>query len=219
MNKNCKVVLLPTKDLNGLWSYKGRRLYYNQANFNDETETGYFHMYVLSEKADEKCKFYLDGDLVRPNVVPDKDYWKVRSYPEIIATTDKKLQKEGIASIDDDFIEWYCNNPVEEVLVVHGESAPTMYYGGIDSRGDYKYYCPKCHSGGSYMGIINEGDIPHCRKEECKDINLKLSSNGSIIISTEETWDDVLKKANMNSNYHKSWTDWLKENYEVPKKK
>lgn len=117
MNKNCKVVLLPTKDLNGLWSYKGRRLYYNQANFNDETETGYFHMYVLSEKADEKCKFYLDGDLVRPNVVPDKDYWKVRSYPEIIATTNKELQKEGIASIDDDFIEWYCDNPVEEVEV------------------------------------------------------------------------------------------------------
>lgn len=50
MNKKCKVILLQTEDLNGLWSYKGgRRLHFNQANFNDEDETQYFHLYILSD--------------------------------------------------------------------------------------------------------------------------------------------------------------------------
>lgn len=37
------------------------------------------------------------------------------------------------------------------------ESTPVvMEYHGVDSRGDYKYYCPICGEGGSFMGIIKE---------------------------------------------------------------
>lgn len=36
---------------------------------------------------------------------------------KIIATTNPDLIKEGIYSIDDEFIKEYCNNPVEEIIV------------------------------------------------------------------------------------------------------
>lgn len=51
-----------------------------------------------------------------------------------------------------------------------------MTYKGVDSRGDYLYYCPKCGWGGSYMGI---GQV-HCYKDECRETTVKLNPHITI---------------------------------------
>jgi hypothetical protein len=53
-------VLVESKEVTNLWSYKGRRLYYDQANFNDEDETIYYQLILISLDPDEKIE---EGDL------------------------------------------------------------------------------------------------------------------------------------------------------------
>lgn len=86
---------------------------------------------------------------------------------KIIATTNPDLIKEGIASIDDEFIKQYCDNPIEEVNVEY------EYKENINER--------------IYGKSIVIGDVTNQREEP------KLSSNGSIIIKPiEETWEEVI---------------------------
>lgn len=195
MNKNCKVILLPTKDLNGLWSYKGKRLHYDQANFNDEDETEYFHLNIFSDEALKQDEYGLfDGGLGRIGIDTYNAFVKYSVTPKkLIATTDKELQKEGVALIDDEFIKEYCNNPVEEVLV--------------------EYYNVKTY----------ELDA-NSREMDSYYSTIKLSSSGSIIIKpAEENWNAVVDKYQTESNRStfmgSSLVSWLKQNYEVPKKK
>lgn len=62
-----------------------------------------------------------------------------------------------------------------------------MTYHGVDSRGDYVYYCPECGKGGSYMGT---GQV-HCyahlpppektyTKEEVRELTSKAFHSGAI---------------------------------------
>lgn len=43
-----KIKLIESEIPTPLWSYKGRKLYFNQANFNDADETIYYDLVVLS---------------------------------------------------------------------------------------------------------------------------------------------------------------------------
>lgn len=49
-------VLVESKERTNLWSYKGRRLYYNQANFNDEDETAYYRAVLVSLDPNDKIE-------------------------------------------------------------------------------------------------------------------------------------------------------------------
>jgi hypothetical protein len=64
--------------------------------------------------------YYLDGNLVRKGVIDDKEYWKVRKdYKKIILTTDEDLIKDGVQVIDDEFLEWFVQNPSCEEVETH----------------------------------------------------------------------------------------------------
>lgn len=54
--KFVRPVLITSKEQTNLWSYKGRRLYYNQANFNDEDETAYYQLVLISLDPNEKIE-------------------------------------------------------------------------------------------------------------------------------------------------------------------
>ncbi len=59
-----------------------------------------------------------------------------------------------------------------------------MTYKGVDSRGDYIYYCPKCGYGGSYMGA---GQV-HCYKDECRPTTIKLNPHITIYSVEEKVY-------------------------------
>lgn len=54
--KLVRPVLVESKERTDLWSYKGRRLYYNQANFNDEDETTYYRVVLVSLDPNDKIE-------------------------------------------------------------------------------------------------------------------------------------------------------------------
>ena len=79
-------------------------LYENTYNINK-------HIYIISDEY-IGLSYYLDGSLVRKGVVDDKDYWEVRKdYKKIILTTDQELIKDGVQSIDEEFLKWVVKNP------------------------------------------------------------------------------------------------------------
>ena len=82
-----------------------------------------------------------------------------------------------------------------------------MEYHSIDSRGDYRYYCPKCKEGGSYMGVINDESVPRCYKTICNKPKVHLEKVmtpiGALILSpivSEEENKELFK-------------NWIKETY------
>lgn len=87
-----KPVLIASKEQTNLWSYKGRRLYYNQANFNDEDETAYYRLVLISLDPNEKIevgdKYYDEhyGLILTATTQSDHNTYH---YKKVIATQDQ----------------------------------------------------------------------------------------------------------------------------------
>lgn len=206
MEKKCKVVLLPTENKTRIHKAKDNRIIcslgnYSKDNFDFDSNQ---HLYILSDDEIKEEDWFYRKEIGFKEISLYKAGIQLKNCKKVIATTNPNLIKEGVASIDDKFVKEYCNNPVEEVLV------------------EYELYNTKPNA------------LPIYGKFDYK---LKLSSNGSIIIKpVEETWDDIeeeflnhlkLKYPESKNNigvhslvdFAQEYRIWLKNNYEVPKKK
>ena len=113
--KKCRPILIETNEKNSLlWSYKGRRLYYNQANFNDLDETIYYQLILISledEKIEVGDSYYNE---LNCTVNTYKSYHNKHNYnsKKVIATQDK-ISPEYI----DKFVEQYNSWEVEDIEI------------------------------------------------------------------------------------------------------
>ncbi len=202
MEKKCKIVLLPTW-ISNIYKSKEGKLYY-WASPDLETSIAQ-HLYIISDDNIKVGDWIYDSyDLIVYQILQFTS--RNPHQKKIIATTDLVLIKEGIASIDDEFIKQYCNNPVEEVLVEYEANMSNNPY-----------------SNSTYEGIKHSIALKLLKESSGLDIKPKLSSNGFIIIKpVEETWDDIFKEVenSFRHDFHISIEvqQRLKENYEVPKK-
>jgi hypothetical protein len=74
------------------------------------------HIYITSDE-EIKLDWYLDTT-VNMLFKNDKIFLNGFGYKKIILTTDPDLIKDGVQAIDDEFLEWFVNNPsCEEVEV------------------------------------------------------------------------------------------------------
>ncbi len=88
-----------------------------------------------------------------------------------------------------------------------------MTYKGVDSRGDYLYYCPKCGHGGSYMGT---GQV-HCYKDECRPTTIKLNPHITIYNVERKTYtfedmDEIRRRAIDFGASSLSLNKWFEQN-------
>lgn len=157
VKRKCQVILLETKKKSSIWSNKGRRLYYNQANFNDVDDEIRYHLYILSSDEIKEGDWYIDDtNTIRQSITSDKEYWSVRKdYKKIIASTNTSLSgifvekelEDGQNFLDkiklpqpsQSFIEKYISeynkgNIITDIMVEYEEYATeTTYTLGIDS--------------------------------------------------------------------------------------
>ena len=114
MEKKCKVVLLPTdkvfnKKLNKqLIIHNGNLQFCQNGQMMREGQPQ--HLYILSDDEIKEGDWCIYNNHFVKYSKPSNSYF----YKKIIATTNPDLIKEGIASIDDNFVKNYCNKPVEE---------------------------------------------------------------------------------------------------------
>jgi hypothetical protein len=110
--------ILPTDKESRLWTNNlKRRLVLDEFPFHHPTNIAK-NIYITS---DEEIK---DGDWMirgneQPTLVTPNFFWDfgVRYY-KIILTTDQDLIKDGVQSIDDEFLEWFVKNPSCEFVEV-----------------------------------------------------------------------------------------------------
>lgn len=142
MNTKAKVILLESKD-GQLWSHKGRKLYYNQANFNDPEDEVRYDIYLITDEKIKEGNWVLTKDTKRPfkitseeaviketslgskKIVATTDELEVeRYYPEF--TVDKSPWIKYKPKPTEEWIEYYVEeynkgNIIEDVLVEYEE--------------------------------------------------------------------------------------------------
>jgi len=84
----------------------------HQIPFKDVNKIGCNrHIYITSEEKDINENDYIitkDGRLVQVSYLLFKD---LEGASKVILTTDQDLIKDGVQSIDDEFLEWFVKNP------------------------------------------------------------------------------------------------------------
>ena len=103
-------------------------------------KTDICHLYITSSEEIKEGDYVFN--LTSKEVYPIFELWEVVSYEKkIILTTDQDLINNGVQAIQDDFLEWFVNNPkCEEVEVKQGFADGTAYgYNFLD----YKIIIPK----------------------------------------------------------------------------
>ena len=127
-----------------LWTDEnGTRLETCELKYSNTRNTQ--HIYITSdEEIKEGDWFYSVRELIEKSII---NYPKGEHFGKVILTTDQDLMKDGVQDIDDEFLEWYVQNPsCEEVKI---ESWQTKGEWDLD----YKIIIPS-------IGInsLNKGD-------------------------------------------------------------
>jgi hypothetical protein len=135
-------------------------------------------------------QWYLDKFLNKPMNSGGAQYGERQNV--IILTTDQDLIKDGVQPIDDDFLEWFVNNPsCESVEVDRDEREVGNHLGGVVIEyGDYKIIIPQ---------------------KEPKDVVLgyKTSIVAQMLDSKEELKQEMSKRVKIN------FESINKERYEI----
>jgi hypothetical protein len=132
--------ILPTDKPSRLFKDNFNTLFFS---INIDQEQNHFkpkHIYITSDEFIEEGDFGLN--LSTKNIVQDDGIKGLDSYfKKIILTTDQSL--DGVQAIDDEFLEWYVQNPSCERVDVEKENI-----------------CARCHS----------NDVDECwSAKECSD--------------------------------------------------
>jgi len=199
MKKKFKLVMLSSEKAD-LWSYKGRRLYYNQANFNDEDSTIYYHLYITSNEKIKEDDWHINA---LGEIAQFIKGTTIRSdYPKIIASTDKALNLPTIPkSYIEYFIEeWNKSNKIEEIE--------------LEMEEDFDLIGNEAISLGVELKLQNNEVVP-VYKLDSPIWNMNISnSNNQIMYSEKEIRKLLLKLSQDICNYGQYLTldQWFEQN-------
>jgi hypothetical protein len=152
----CEVDLKQTmKNLHILPTDKPSRIFYLAGNLHLEmgqliTPKDYQNIYITSDEKFIIDEYVTDGISVMkasPKSVDAQGFIGRRDWRKIILTTDQDLIKDGVQSIDDEFLEWFVKNPTcEEIEIKHEYSSSKCLkcsfienHDKVDTKN-----CPKC---------------------------------------------------------------------------
>ena len=110
----CSVVMLATDRADNCLILRGNKLethkqYFTQSYLKNLGIKSY-HLYILSDEEIKVGDWYFYGSgISKCEKYPD--IINTYSVKKIILTTDLDLIKDGVQAIDDEFLEWFVNNP------------------------------------------------------------------------------------------------------------
>jgi len=136
--KNKNIWLLSTDKPSRLYSYKGSLFLTTESHLH-VSSMKYQNIYITSEEEIKEGEYFIDknnsiGKSYRLSHVKFADPKK------IILTTDLKLQKDGVQAIDDEFLEWFVQNPNCEFVNIRPFK---KWSGGDEVEPIYKIIIPK----------------------------------------------------------------------------
>ena len=191
------------------------------------------NIYITSDEEIKEGDWFLTDDKRVEKCAPD---WRAREcHKKIILTTDQDLIKDGVQSIDDEFLEWFVKNPSCDLVLVRDKPKVKAVVKGLGIKNfnnGYKIILPKDEQkqhlidmmkGDEELGLYDEfreikfEDVFNEEKKE----NLKKFILEHKKKQLENDWEEIL--FDFIDFYpcilpHELF-EWLEENYEIPKKK
>ena len=212
MKKKCKVVMLPTENESNIWSHKGRRLYFNQANFNDINDEIRYHLYITSDDRIKEGDWYmfmedsvLFGQFKQAKRVESQ--LPFQNCNKIIATTDTSLTIHddnlgenwigNLPQLSQELIQAYCNKPFDEIEVEYEILNP---YSSCNKVVRLKT--------DSSNNIITSFSKDSYSREEVISL-LKLYQEDFCNFESIKPGLEILKST---INLPQYWKDWIKQN-------
>lgn len=210
LKEKCKVVMLPSEKVAPIWI--NRSVLYHRYDFQNAQAADCQQLYICSNREIKEGNWcHFEGEIKK--ALRDIVLFGNSETRKIEASTDKSL---GLPSPSKEFIEAYVKEynlgtPIEECMVEM-----------IELRECECYYTKFCQS-----TQLEEGE--YCRDvQNPTKIGLKINPKDNTISITrvEETWNDLREKAWVEWNKSKGYfdhfnsffTNWLEQNYLVPKK-
>jgi hypothetical protein len=149
MKKKRNLWVIPTEKPSRLTLLKSGKLNYFSVEIMSSSNSKPLHIYIISDEEIKPnvyalinkvlCKTeLLEGRIVSRQLAGGATMDICKSeYLEIILTTDKDLIADGVQAIDDEFLEWFVENPsCEKVEVDKNWNYP------LDKRWEYKIIIP-----------------------------------------------------------------------------
>lgn len=119
MKQEARVILLPTKNnIKGAICQGVDRQLYPNASHPENKMYGNLHLYIVDDSEIKEGSIWINLDT---NTLHTGNLFELAnrasSCKKIIGTTDPELIKAGVPQMPQSFIEAYCKNPVEKVMV------------------------------------------------------------------------------------------------------
>jgi hypothetical protein len=138
--------LIPTDKSSRLQKTKHNNFFLANRTGYEYTDCTAQHIYITNDVDIKEGDYYIDYSiktLVEIHKLKVKFGSKPIDCKKIILTTDQDLIKDGVQAIDDEFLNWFVNNPsCEEVEVSEDYFKPSNMVYGIDME-PYKIIIPK----------------------------------------------------------------------------
>jgi len=115
--------VLPTDKPSRLSTLKNKLVLFNTEGEGSMT----YHIYITSDEEIKEGDYFWKPDC---NMIFKAEYTPHKGCQKVILTTDQDLIADGVQSIDDDFLEWFVNNPsceFVEVIELKYKSVKTNY--------------------------------------------------------------------------------------------
>ena len=125
-DKPSRVYLIKSNNRLGLTSTNPEYM----ENFGSGTQNQ--HLYITSDEEIKDC--FVINTHTNEVYFLEGYYGMQPSVKEIILTTDGDLIKEGVQSIDDEFLQWYIKNSSCEEVVIEQPFTPSSMVYGIDTN-------------------------------------------------------------------------------------
>jgi hypothetical protein len=187
-DKMKNIHVLPTDKPSRLWIWMDELRLGNLTEQSKSLKISNQNLYITSDEEIKEERCWVINTMNKIESVPHSKWGKL-----IILTTDQDLIKDGIQSIDGEFLEWFVKNPsCEEVEV---ESGLFFYRDGEDIR--YKIIIPKQEPKKvlTEEDIFNQKDIDavtdYINKEQQKQHLIDMMESDEELGLYDETIDSI----------------------------
>ena len=125
--------VLPTENSSRLSYNKDGVLELHRLQWRKNTQ----NIYITSNEEIKKDEWCIDSNNI---VFKFKKFMNYNYYKKIILTTDSDLIKDGVRKIDNDFLEWFVDNPTCEFIEVETEAMFKGYMTFPESINEPPFY-------------------------------------------------------------------------------
>jgi len=146
------IFLIPTENPSRLYKGDNGLLAFGLMQTSTQSRNDYFtnqNIHITSDEKFIRDEYITDGlEVIKatPKLVDAQGLVNRRDWKKIIITTDPELIEDGVQEIDDEFLQWFVNNPSCDLVLVRDKPKVKAVVKGLGVKNfnnGYKIMFPK----------------------------------------------------------------------------